>query len=158
MCLHVWVCRLVDLRCVPVQLLKLESKNADVAFGFRADTGVNVGKQGVRACFLGFGGEVVRAISPTRSSPEAAALMRSRENRCHDHPPQTVHMRMPLWARRRSSRKAVGSRASDSRSWESKPSSIGEARLGLGARAAPAAVATSCPLCPVLESETRKQD
>lgn len=40
-------------------VLKLESPHADVGLGFRVDTGVNIGKKGVRICFLGMGGEVV---------------------------------------------------------------------------------------------------
>ena len=42
-----------------LDLVKLETKNVDLGFGFRADTGINVGRQGARACFLGTGGELI---------------------------------------------------------------------------------------------------
>ena len=42
-----------------LDVMKVEHKNVDVGLGVRLDTGVNVGKEGARVCFLGMGGELV---------------------------------------------------------------------------------------------------
>jgi len=44
-----------------LDVLKLESKYIDLGLGPRCDTGINVGKEGVRMCVLGCGGEFVFA-------------------------------------------------------------------------------------------------
>ena len=36
-----------------------EANEVDLGFGFRVDTGINVGRQGARVCFFGTGGELI---------------------------------------------------------------------------------------------------
>ena len=42
-----------------LDIVKYESKNVHLGLGFRADTGINVGRQGARGCFFGSGGELI---------------------------------------------------------------------------------------------------
>eukprot|EP00964_Phaeocystis_antarctica_P077102 scaffold47775_cov57-Phaeocystis_antarctica.AAC.1 len=42
-----------------LDIVKLESKNVHLGLGFRADTGINVGRQGARGTFFGTGGELI---------------------------------------------------------------------------------------------------
>ena len=48
-----------------LDLVKLEHKNVHLGLGFRADTGINVGRQGARGCFFGTGGELIFEELPT---------------------------------------------------------------------------------------------
>ena len=48
-----------------VDVVKLEHKNVHLGLGLRADTGINVGRQGARGCFFGTGGELIFEELPT---------------------------------------------------------------------------------------------
>ena len=51
-----------------LDIIKYESKNVHLGLGFRADTGINVGRQGARTCFLGSGGELIFEELPVPAS------------------------------------------------------------------------------------------
>jgi len=57
-----------------VDALKLESKLVNLGVGARCDTGINIGRQGGRICFLGCGGEVIFGPKPAPVEKKATAL------------------------------------------------------------------------------------
>ena len=48
-----------------LDFVKLEHKNVHLGVGIRCDTGINVGRQGVRVSFMGNGGELIFEELPT---------------------------------------------------------------------------------------------
>lgn len=54
-----------------LDVIKYESKNVHLGLGPRADTGINVGRQGVRTCFLGSGAELILGCKDGEEAPKA---------------------------------------------------------------------------------------